>query len=371
MNSIDTNYRQEFAKLLREISIPESDDIQAKSKKYGRLNSYIKGNMPKSLFRYRTFAPHNIKALRNGYIPVTKPSEMGDIFDSQITVNIEQVIDDLKKMTSNTDAIADYLYDGNPIPQYALNMASRPMRRAVQKSKPFLKKNLQLKSVAEAVSGFVENNLTQYANEEYGEKTDVLKKTGYIACFCEDVNRIKMWDSYSEKHTGYALEYDFEALNARFHTIEITNKQSQPDYIVLPVIYGEQYNSNEIVLHSLMNRLLREKTIKDAYIKHPDLLWCIKGYLYKSNDYETEAEWRLITPLNGVKRDSVLYSNVPAEPTAIYYGAEISNEAFQELDIIAKSKGIKRYRMNIKPSDMSVEAVELDGNNLSEPSAIL
>ena len=49
--------------------------------------------------------------------------------------------------------------------------------------------------------------------------------------------------------------------------------------------------------------------------------------------------------MKGVTRDAEPFANVKAEPTAIYYGAEITDEIYHELDAIAKTKGIKRYRM--------------------------
>lgn len=80
------DYRQKFVKLLRDTIIPAYNDISSKHKSYHRLNGYIKENMPKSLFRYRSTGTHNIKALRRSLIPVTKPSERGMFSDSQIAV---------------------------------------------------------------------------------------------------------------------------------------------------------------------------------------------------------------------------------------------------------------------------------------------
>ena len=359
MCAINSCYRQEFAKLLREITIPSHIDKKSKYEHYNRLNSYITKNMPKSLFRYRSTEPHNIEALRRGYISVTKPSEMGDIFDSQIAVDTKQVLTEIKKMEGMTDDIANHIYEGKPLPDFALQAVSPLIRRVVVSNQGFIKGNLVIKPLMRFLAATWGTVLRKRAKNELKRTVDILRETGYIACFCEDVNRASMWDRYADKHKGYTLEYEFETLNARFHIIDIADKCLQPDYIVLPVIYGEKYDSTLIILHSLINRFMLEKAGNNAYIHHPDELWCIKGYLYKSDEYKHESEWRLITPLNGVAPDVSPYASVTAEPKAIYYGAKMTDKTRQELDVIAQQKGLKRYSMEINPIDIRVDAFPL------------
>jgi hypothetical protein len=354
------DYRKMFADILRETRIMEGDSKKNKAAYYNRLNGYIRDNMPQSLFRYRTLETHNIEALRRNLISVTKPSEMGDVFDSHITVDVNRVISAINEMEGCADSVSSHLYEGKPIPPLALHSVSRPIRRAFTKNKYFLKNNLSLKSVMRYASAFACNDLRKRAQEEFGKAKDVLRKTGYIACFCEDRSNLKMWSDYADKHRGYALEYSFETLNAKFPTVITTGKSLQPDHVVLPVIYGDKYDSTEIIIHSLANELLREKGGKDVFIKHPDELWSIKGYLYKSKDYESECEWRLITPLKGVSHDSQSYSNVYAKPKAIYYGTKMNDVAFHKLDTIAQENGLERYRMEASQSDARVEAIPLN-----------
>ena len=359
MCETDKNCRQEFADLLREIRISPIYDEQEKLAVYSRLNGYIKENMPKSLFRYRTLADYSIEAFCKGFITVAKPSEMGDIFDSQISVDIKKVVSEIENMEHGIDGAADYLFKGNNIPNDFLRPFSRKIRRTYKSNRHRFKGNIRLKPETKLLANYFKDILSKRAEEKFGQTIDVLKQTGYIACFCEDVCRLKMWSDYADKHKGYALEYDFEALNAKFPTIEIADKRLQPDYIVLPVIYGEKYDSTEIIIYELLDEQLREIGGREAYIKNPDELWAIKGYLYKALDYESEAEWRLITPINGVTKNSKPYEKVYAKPKAVYYGTEMTEEMFQKLDAIAKENGIKRYRMRANPSDVSVEAMPL------------
>ena len=154
-----------------------------------------------------------------------------------------------------------------------------------------------------------------------------------------------MWSEYADGHKGFTLEYDFETLNPRFHTFEKGGEQFQPNNITLPVMYGEQYESTEVVMHYVANSLISGVSSDDFYIMQYDELWHIKGYLYKHEDYDHEAEWRLITPVRGVTSDSNPYSNMKGEPKAIYYGFKMPEETFNKLDSIAKEKHIERYKM--------------------------
>ena len=360
MSDVCVDYRKEFADLLREIRIPVGDDSRNKLEKYSRLNCYITANMPKSLFRYRTLEPHNIEAFRKGTIPVSKPSVMKDIFDSLISVNVEKTVEELKRISGGMDAIAEYVYKGGEIPQDVLQSVSRPMRRAITKGKNRFRNNPQLKSAVKQLTPVIEKAFIEKIETKSEHIVDILKATGYIACFSESCDNLKMWSDYTNKHRCYVLEYDFETLNPRFHTFEKCGEQFLPDNIVLPVIYGEQYDSTEFVICYMANELLREVDKRDIYVKQRDELWHIKGYLYKDSDYESESEWRLITPIHGVSRNSNPYSDVSGVPKAIYYGAEIPEESFLELDAVAKEKQIMRYRMEVNTSERKVKAIKLD-----------
>jgi hypothetical protein len=360
MIDADTNYRQEFAKLLREIKIPAGDDEKSKLQKYSRLNCYIKSTMPKSLFRYRTLETHNIDALKKGIIPVTKPSEMRDVFDSYIFVDAEKIANKLKRIDGYFDNIADYLYKGGEIPKPALQSLSRKMQRTINANKHRLKNDPRIKATIKQLTPEVEKMLIKKAETESKTVINLLRETGYIACFCESNSNHKMWSDYADKHKGYVLECDFNTLNSRFHTLEEGGERFLPDNIVLPVVYGELYDSNEFVMFYMANEMLREVADRDVYIKQQDELWHIKGYLHKHGDYEPEAEWRLITPIHGASPSSGPFSSIAGKPKAIYYGAEMPDEVFQELDAIAKEKEIGRYRMVINHSSAAIKAILLE-----------
>ena len=353
------NLRQEFAELLRTTNIPASADVNSKIEKYSRLNTCIMAKLPMSLFRYRSTEAHNIDALRNGQINVTKPSEMGDIFDSLIPVDAERVVEKIKQLEGGFDGIAQYLFQGGTIPDWALCSVSRDMRRTIVNNKSNFKnlmKSSRFQHFVKTCIPQLEQMILKKINDKSGQSINVLKNTGYIACMCEAADNLKMWSDYADKHRGYVLEYDFEALNPRFHTFDKNDEQFQPESIVLPVIYGEQYDSTDLVINITLNELLRGISAREYYIRQQDELWHIKGYLYKSADYESEAEWRLITPIQGVPADAKSYSNVKGNPKAIYYGAKMSDDVIAEIEEIICNRPITRYRMRTDNTNAHVVA---------------
>jgi len=354
------DYRAEFSNLLRDTWIPAGNNKQWKLAQYAKLNGYIRENMPKSLYRYRTTEEHNLTAFSNQRTLVTKPSKMGDVFDSLISVDIDRVIESINNMENRKDEITEFFYKGRQIPKPTFNHVSRGIRRTVIKNQSRAKGNIAVRVALKRMTEKVAGDLKEQAINKLDSAIDILRNTGYIACFSETHDNLKMWSDYANKHTGFVLEYDFDSLNARFNTVDLGGKHKQPDYIVLPVIYGEQYDSTDLVLFLLMNGLVKKYSDKTSYyVKLHDELWCIKGYLYKSSDYETEAEWRLITPMNGTAPNANPFSSVDAKPKAIYYGASIEGHVFNQLDEVARSNSIKRYQMKIDAINQRVTAIAL------------
>ena len=277
-----------------------------------------------------------------------------------IDIDTDHAVERIKQICKDAKAVENYVLKGGEIPAEVLTACSRQMKRSYEKNRHQVK-NPRFKSALKKSAFFTEETLINITNKEYGQAIDSLRTTGYIACFCERGDNFKMWSDYAEGHKGYVLEYDFETLNSRFYTFDEDRGQFQPDTIVLLVIYGEPYNSTEFVICLVANELLRKVAGSDYYVEQQDELWYIKGYIYKHADYDSEAEWRLITPIKGVASNAVLHTSVSGIPKAIYYGAQmdLEGEIFRELDAAAREKEIRRYRMEIKPSEMQIVPIPL------------
>jgi len=339
-----------FTEIFREYKIPEYFSDAEKREKYKLLQNMIRT----PLFRYRKVQEHNINALKGGYISVSMPDMMGttgDDFDSQITIDYEKVQSEFSlHLNLDIEYFANWAFKGIPFPEDKLKMLSQNVRDTLVNSQGLLKGNVGLKPMMIAAQTYIKNELTKLTPCSGVETLDILQKTGYIACFCEDVCKANMWKCYAtdnQNQIGYALEYDFKSLSLDYH-----KSANDKNFIILPTVYGEEYNATELIVFTLINEWFK-KIVKQRPLKMPDELSWIKGYFYKHEKFEQEDEWRLVTPIKGMLSQGIIgaeqadkrHSKVYVPPKAIYYGLGISDENFKMLDEIAINKKLTRYKM--------------------------
>lgn len=346
--------RRVFAEVFRTYIIPESLSKKEKMEKYSALEQFMRS----SLFRYRKITDFNITALKGGYIPVVKPWRMksaNDETDSQIMIDYERIQADFSLYLSLDISYWErWAFAGKPFPDEALKCVSQDMQQVLRNSQGFLKGNLQLKPNIKKAREHIRAELAKLTPDRGTEVLDILQKTGYIACFCEDISNLDMWDEFAKNdinEEGYALEYDFSALRLNYF-----NPPRNRDFMILPVIYGEEYDATSLIVFTLLNGWLKRvvgtgRVGHRPLTLHDELGW-IRGYFYKKERFRPEAEWRLITPIKGIAKPKIIgvdtnddFSEVHVPPKAIYYALNIADHNFDMLDKIAVSKGLTRYRM--------------------------
>lgn len=171
-----------------------------------------------------------------------------------------------------------------------------------------------------------------------------------VACFCNDVKKGTMWAHYAGNGTGFALEYDFDEVNAAIQSYVMENFES--------------YKGNSIFKNCSFKLEDIKYTNKKANITN--IIFKInktcfsKGYKYfltqqkfeqivftKRKEWQYESEVRLALPtkknpfekLEGIK------------PKAIYLGEFMPKEYQYILCRAAKEKKIKVYQMYSKLED--------------------
>lgn len=126
-----------------------------------------------------------------------------------------------------------------------------------------------------------------------------------ISCFCEKPNNLLMWSHYSDKHTGFCVEYDFSKLSFEYI------------FDVFPVLYTD----SRIELSSLIQQKNRVALFK-------------VGLLQKSKIWEYENEWRFILP-KYITHNSQIKQDIISK---IYCGANISEDNKERLITIIDAK---------------------------------
>ena len=116
----------------------------------------------------------------------------------------------------------------------------------------------------------------------------------YSVAFCEDGDCLPQWRAYSSQASGYCIGFSGDSLSKIFGE----------GIVLVPVIYDQKQQSG--IIKSLMNALecvvpylesSNEQT-RDLYFMqataHVGLLFSFIGTVFKSSDFQSEHEWRII-----------------------------------------------------------------------------
>jgi len=348
--------RQAFAKLLREIEIHESDSKKVKREKRERLHSFLKEHMPTPLYRYRKLK-YDKEAFINGYISTSKPCTFEE-FDSQIEIDKREVLTTVHNGFPPFEDLYTWICSGKKIPSSPLKNFPWRVQIVVKLGLWVMKNGAHFKENLRCAHRDVKKDINRQINTmRDNEIDDELRYRRYIACFCEKIDVYDMWKGYAN-FDGFALEYDF--------TLNIPD-----EHVLFPVIYGEKYNATRLAITSMINLLpsilLRRFPIqpfwniffnwpnffkKEKLLRFFDELFYLKGYAYKKDEFKKEQEWRLLSPETHKSSDK--RSFVPYNPVAIYFCDTMEKVAFDELNQIAKDKGLKRYRAILDESKKTV-----------------
>ena len=126
-----------------------------------------------------------------------------------------------------------------------------------------------------------------------GMQIDFQKRIS-VCCFSERWNSISMWTHYAKCHTGVCIEYDFEALK-RCNVNPLRVKYSK-NMIVRPYVNGG----------------------------HPEFGDLIKSCLNKSDEFESDMEWRAIK----TKQSTGDNVSVPGCIKSVTFGCRSFNKHF-------------------------------------------
>ena len=162
-----------------------------------------------------------------------------------------------------------------------------------------------------------ENKLDQL---NYDEATTDLQGLMRVASFTEVNDSILMWGHYSDSHRGFCIEYDFSRIESICQTY------------ILPIVYSsKRYDATDDVLHYQKNNY-------------------INPFLFKSNIWEYEKEWRLLWPTEKYKAEKDYYFDLSKTISSVYLGLnmlqqEHGREMLNEILIWAKERKIKVFQM--------------------------
>ena len=159
-----------------------------------------------------------------------------------------------------------------------------------------------------------------------------------ITCFSKVSNSILMWSHYSNKHTGFCVEYNFEKCrnwDALINLLPVLYSVERPS---LPIGLFDFSNPQEIKLNNILN-----------YI--PELTMLL---LSKSNDWDYEKEWRIINFQSQLIDGHLLDLHTVSH---IYLGANISKENEGLIRDVARKQSIAVSKYRISPEKYELEII--------------
>lgn len=136
---------------------------------------------------------------------------------------------------------------------------------------------------------------------------------------------------------------------------------------IFPVIYSEQrFDSTNDAMYAAAWDLMPQGNpailaLMGKMCPGPDQLYWYRSYLYKSDEYSYEREWRLMHAIkDSTSQDD--YLDIPDfdSVVGIYYGNNISSQDRRELHDIAAKRGVPEYDVVVSNSrSYSLEVVKL------------
>ncbi len=319
--------------------------------------------LPKKLYRYRSFGPHELENLRNGTAWFSHPDQFDDSLDTALNIDLEAEIEEVLGPNGDKNLKREFSIS---FITYLLKKAGVPAGRELvaeafskteqsgfnegmmeffeayldaDTSKLLLNQtNEQLDSICtdelkEAVLGWLDN---------YQDSNRKIRASVYELCLAEESDNDVMWGRYAQNCTGFCIEYEIPP-DTFAGAMALSN--------LFPIYYGEKEKIRlvDILQNGVFN--LDGGAIFEGIAQSDYEKMHVSSYT-KSKKWEFQKEWRV------TYGDSNLQSFPFA--TAIILGESIEENNRDSLIAVAREKGLRIYqrKLNRSGSRIIYEKVE-------------
>lgn len=347
----------EFFELLLHTMISSTDDIARARDKLIKLRDWLLSNVPSKLYRFRSPSEHSFDALVSDQIWGSRIDTFNDPFenepcydwdtlskwlDTELFCPAENVLERLKQVQQGSvpEDVLRWMQQGK------VNEASN-MLKGVNLDDSAAMKNIDF---FQQIIFYLLPDLSPAATEEFFNAVLWAREQRYAACFSEEFKPTLMWAHYAKGHEGFCVEYDFKKYmkGCEENCVNILGCHSfMLNLTLAPVHYsGSRFDATNY-LKTLFQQKLGTRLNVSLPPYHADVLFMTKALLVKSEDWNYEKEWRLISPPENESKEepprSKLLTRTP--PTAVYIGARASSETEEKLEYICALKHIPCYKM--------------------------
>lgn len=273
------------------------------------------------LFKYRSYSEFLIQEICGSDIYFSDPRCFNDPLDCSPTVINDLPLKELEKL--------------------CLHMISE--NNSIEKASKLLQ---DFKSYANEFCTNKQDYLNSYTFQLKSEVENQLNKkmkTKGVLSLSSKNNSPLMWSHYANEHKGVCLEFD---MNTNIGTPPVKIDYNSPRSIDASIIFNSMFNKSEEAL----------KTIENKY------------FYTKSNEWNYESEWRIISDRTGVQC-------VPFHLTAVYFGMRCDYYIKASIIKILKDKhpSVDFYEIYPDTSSFELHARSLEPNeyHIPRPSAAI
>ncbi len=291
-------------------------------------------HIPKRLYKYRQFTRNHVDALEKNVLWMSSPDNFNDPFDSTVSFDpnrflVEnQSVDGFVAMTNELQRTVTA--GGTWRPKTLVNpITQREWRRRV------------VTELLKDIDDSTKVKFAEFVEIYFNRQTDVLVRNlsdgfrkGYsVISLSVNCCSTQMWSHYSDKHRGFAIEYDYEALP----------HDDLRKRLCFPVFYTKK---------------LRDATRYLADMSDFNNLFGQYICLIKEDQWAYEKEWRIIYAIGPSHANFEL--TMP-QPTAIILGSQVKKADEDAMSALCQTHGIPLRRIIQRSGtfDLSAEDVPL------------
>ena len=347
----------EFFELLLHTMISSTDDAVQARDKLVRLRDWLLSNVPSKLYRFRSPSEHSFDALVSDQIWGSRIDTFNDPFenepcydwdtlskwlDTELFCPAENVLERLKQVQQGSvpEDVLRWMQQGK------VNEATN-MLKGVNLDDSAAMKNIDF---FQQIIFYLLPDLSPAATEEFFNAVLWAREQRYAACFSEEFKPTLMWAHYAKGHEGFCVEYDFKKYmkGCEENCVNILGCHSFMLNLTLAPVH---YSGSRFDATNYLKTLFQQKLGTRLNVSHPpyhaDVLFMTKALLVKSEDWNYEKEWRLISPPENESKEEPPRSKLltRTHPTAVYIGARASSETEEKLEYICSLKNIPCYKM--------------------------
>lgn len=283
------------------------------------------------MFKYMFFDDngYNLDAVFHDYTWMSYPVEFNDPFDAQVFVSFDKLRNDIYRHKAGE--LIDTLRSGG------VNFSAEAIEELAQ-AEDFIADfafevfRRQHGEKARELACAIDNAVARLLTDLGASFRDQFQRGYLVGSFSRRVDSILMWSHYSQKHSGFCIEYPFGDLplfDVRVRLLE-------------PVIYRDSlFDATEYY----RPMLLGETEFNNLFGLYVTMM--------KAEAWSYEEEWRIISPI-GAGADEYRKLTMP-NPKALYLGARISPPNQDIIVSFAKARNIPVYRMQLSDTRYGLE----------------